>query len=50
VFAEGILADWMPAIHAGMTMICLLCSVGERKLTKHFVMRDFFSVKSVPQW
>jgi hypothetical protein len=23
MFPEGILADWMPAIHAGMTMICL---------------------------
>jgi len=27
--SEGILGTWMPAIHAGMTMICFLSSVSE---------------------
>ena len=38
----GILATWMPAIHAGMTN-AFLCSVAERKLMNHFVVKLHFA-------
>jgi hypothetical protein len=39
-----ILRTWMPAIHAGMTEICISCPVGERKLMKRFVVKVLFPV------
>ena len=33
---RSILADWIPAIHAGMTNAAFSFSVGERKIMNHF--------------
>ena len=38
MFSEASLRTWMPAIHAGMTMICISCSAGERKIMNHFLV------------
>jgi hypothetical protein len=38
-----ILRTWVPAIHAGMTMISIFMLCGERKLMKHFVDRNHSS-------
>jgi hypothetical protein len=41
-----ILRTWMPAIHAGMTKLSILCSVGERKIMTHFVVTRYFLIDS----
>ena len=42
MFPDASLQTWMPAIHAGMTKICIFCSVGERKIMNHFVVISMF--------
>jgi hypothetical protein len=39
MFPEASLRTWMPAIHAGMTMICIFMFCRrERKIMNHFVV------------
>ena len=36
--SERIPRTWMPAIHAGMTVMSISCFVGERRIMDHFVV------------
>jgi hypothetical protein len=35
---EASLRTWVPAIHAGMTKLCISSSADERKIMNHFVV------------
>jgi hypothetical protein len=41
-----ILRAWMPAIHPGMTKICIFMSVGDRKIMVHFVVTQYLPIHS----
>jgi hypothetical protein len=44
----GVLATWMPAIHAGMTKICIFMFWGERKIMNHFVLNTLRHLTQQP--
>jgi hypothetical protein len=46
-FPDASVQIWMPAIHAGMTKICIFMFYGERKVMNNFVVKNFVSVRGM---
>ena len=42
VFPESSMRTWMPAIHAGMTIICIFSFVSKRKIMNRFAVKIRF--------
>ena len=42
VFPEPSMRTWMPAIHAGMTIICIFSFVSKRKIMNRFAVKIRF--------